>query len=369
MLNDLEERAIRKGLSEAVYEAANEQWARLTANNQRIRTNRLNSSLTKAYDKYEYQIYRKRSVENSLHSLDRLKQGDMPDYNDWDALFYLTWYQPRQVNLVYSILNGLKIDGTDRNILGAENYKIRVIDFGCGCLVTNIAVAMAAADLTAQERHVPEIEIDCIDISPAMILVGERIWELFQNKMRVPHKHPIRSVFDRITYKTHSSLSSIGEPSPNTHCYVTAIHCAYEQSHSLVRRNLQELVRRFNPIGLILTTHLSKSEFLEKVTPRRQMERQHYDILYRGPIDSRFSGETNMITKWRSELYMNHLRPSESNSPDGVDYDYIRKYLSNPVKWDSNDSEVLLYKHRKMNGASPLQFTGNIDVCDDLSIQ
>ena len=362
-------KAIRKGLNEAVSEAATEQWARLTAKNQRIRTNRLTSSLTEAYNKYEYQIYRKRSVENSLRSLDRLKQCDMPDYNDWDALFYLTWYQPRQVNLVYSILNGLKIDGTDRNILGADIDKIRVIDFGCGCLATNIAVAVAAAGLAAQERHVPEIEIDCIDISPAMILVGERIWELFQNKMRVPHKHPIRSVLDRITYKTHSSFSSIGEPSPNTHCYVTAIHCAYERSHRLVRRNLQDLVLRFNPSGLILTTHLSKSDILEKVTPRRQMNRQNYDILYNGPIDSWFSGETNMITKWRRALYENHLRPSESNSPDGVDYDYIRKYLSNPVKWDSNDSEVLLYIHRKMNETSPLQFTGKIDVCDDLSFQ
>lgn len=358
----MEKRAIRKGLNQSIAEAATEQWGRLTGQNQRIRTNRLNSSLTKAYNKHEYQIYRKRSVENSLRSLDRLKQGDMPDYNDWDALFYLTWYQPRQVNLVYSMLNGLKIDGTDRNILGSDRCKIRVLDFGCGCLATNIAVAIAAADLAAQNYHVPIIEIDNIDISPAMILVGERIWELFQNKMRVPHKHPIRSIFDRVTYKTHSSLSSLGEPSPDTHCYVTAIHCAYEQSHSLVRRNLQDLVRRFNPTGLFLTTHLSKSDILEKVTPRRQMDKQHYELLYNGPIVSWFSGEANKITKWRRTLLENHLRPSESNSPDGVDYDYIRKYLSNPVQWDSNDCEVLMYTHRKMNETSPFNFTGKVDV-------
>lgn len=367
MSKDLEKGAIRKGLNQAIAGVATEQWERLTGQNQRIRKNRLKSSLTMAYNKHEYQIYRKRSVEKSLRSLDRLKQGDMPDYNDWDALFYLTWYQPRQINLVYSMLKGLKIDGTDRNILGADRYKIRVIDFGCGCLATNIAVAVAAADMAAQDCHVPVIEIDNIDKSPAMILVGERIWELIQHKMRFPAKHPTRkhpicSVFDRVTYKTHSSLSSLGEPSPDTHCYVTAIHCAYEQSHLLLRRNLQDLVSRFNPTGLFLTTHLSKSDVLEKVTPRRQMVGQHYDILYNGPIVSSFSGEASKITKWRRALFENHLRPSVSNSPDGVDYDYIRKYLRNPVQWDSNDSEVLMYIHRKMNETSPHQFTGKVDV-------
>lgn len=265
----------------------------------------------------------------------------MPDYNDWDALFYLTWYQPRQINLVYRILNGLKIEGTDRNILGVNNHKIRIVDFGCGCLATNVAVAMVAADLAAQECHVPEIEIDNIDISPAMILVGERIWELFQNKMRVPAKHPIRNVFDRVTYKTHTALSLLRESSPNTLCYVTAIHCVYEKSCSLVARNLKDLVRRFKPNGLFLTTHASKSDVFKKVAPHRQMDIQQYDILYNGPIDSWFSGEIDMITKWRRSLYESHLNPSESNTPDGVDYGYIKKYLSNPVKWDANDSEIL----------------------------
>ena len=32
-----------------------------------------------------------------------LFEGGMPDYDEWDALFY-HWYQPSQINLAYSII-------------------------------------------------------------------------------------------------------------------------------------------------------------------------------------------------------------------------------------------------------------------------
>ena len=38
-------------------------------------------------------------VTRALESMAGLRDGVPPDYNEWDALFYLTWYQPRQVNL------------------------------------------------------------------------------------------------------------------------------------------------------------------------------------------------------------------------------------------------------------------------------
>ena len=308
-------------------------------------------------------IYRARYAEKSLSSLDRLKLGDMPEYNDWDALFYPTWYQPRQVNLVYSILNGIKIDGTDRGIFGNGDEKIRVIDFGCGCLATNIAVAIAASDLATQDCQVPEIVIDNIDNSPEMIHVGKRIWESFQDKMRVQVKHPICSIFDKINYETHTSLSTLNDPSPSTLCYLTSIHCAYRQSLYRIRKNLVDLIHRFKPIGLFLTTHSSKKKVLEKVTPY-QVNFQ-YDLIHSGTIDSWFSGQASLITKWRRELYERNLRPPESSSPNSVDYDFIRKYLSNQVKWDSDDSETLLYIHRELNKASQVRFTGNDEV-DDL---
>ena len=38
-------------------------------------------------------------VGDALESLGGLRRGVAPAYDEWDALFYLTWYQPRQINL------------------------------------------------------------------------------------------------------------------------------------------------------------------------------------------------------------------------------------------------------------------------------
>ena len=44
-------------------------------------------------------------VDAALQSLGRLKQGTPPDYDsEWVVLFYVTWYQPRQVHLAYATL-------------------------------------------------------------------------------------------------------------------------------------------------------------------------------------------------------------------------------------------------------------------------
>ena len=346
MISDREKKKIRMRLNHAVTEVASKQWTRLTG-------------------KIKNQIYNARFTEKSLHSLDRLKQGNMPNYDDWDALFYPTWYQPRQVNLVYSILNGIKINGKDRGIFGLGEKKIRFIDFGCGCLATNIAVAMCAADLAARDHKVPEIEIDNIDNSPEMILVGERIWELFQNKMKISPSHPICNVFDRVSYNTHTSISTLTEQSTQTPCYVTVIHCAYKQSQYRIKKNLEELVHRFDPSGLFLTTHSSKKEVLRRLTPYQVKNSQRFSVIHTGTIYPQYRGKADRITKWRSDLYDRHLRPPKIDAPKDVDYSYIEKYLSNPVKWDSDDSETLLYMRREMNKMSQVRFNHTYEV-DDL---
>ena len=346
MINDWEKKCIRMGLNKAVTEVAGKQWTRLTGT-------------------IENRLHKARFTEKSLRSLDRLKQGNMPNYDDWDALFYPTWYQLRQVNLVYSILSGIKINGTDQGIFGIGDENTRIIDFGCGCLATNIAVAMAAADLVARDHHVPEIEIDNIDNSPEMILVGERIWESFQNKLRVSSSHSICSAFDKINYKTHNSISTLRNPSSHTKCYVTAIHCAYAQSSFLIRKNLEDIMRRYNPSGLLLTTHSSKKEVLRSVTPYQVGDKQRFNIIHTGPVSFRYKDRASMITKWRHDLYEKHLTPPEANSPNEINYGYIRQYLRNPVKWDFDDSETILYFRREMNKSNRARFTCTFEE-DDL---
>lgn len=45
------------------------------------------------------------SVDAALKSLMMLQKGISPKYSsEWIALFYLTWYQPRQIHLAYATL-------------------------------------------------------------------------------------------------------------------------------------------------------------------------------------------------------------------------------------------------------------------------
>ena len=365
MLNNWEKKTIRKGLNQAIAQAATEQWGRLTGKNQRIRKNRFTPSpLSIAHDESEYQIYRGRSVEKALRSLDRLKQGGVPDYDDWDALFYSTWYQPRQVNLVYSILNELKIGGTENSIFKIGDGKIRIIDYGCGCFATNIAVAIAAADLATQDRQVPEILIDNIDNSPAMILSGERIWELFQNEMGVPTNHPICNIFNKMSYETHSSLNTLNDLSPDTTYYVTAIHSAYETTIQQTRMDIDKLARRFNPVGLFFTSHSSKADVIERV-PTESVRRNYDEIPTDGPETSLFTGKAVEVFEWRRTLFEKSFK-SRDTIYRGVDFNYVKKYLNNPVKWDFNDLALRLYIHRSMSNPGPISSSYEDDLADDL---
>ena len=63
-------------------------------------------------------------VDKALDSLGKLQKREEPDYDcEWVALFYLTWYQPRQINLVYSYLDCRKVELPER---------LQVVDLGCG---------------------------------------------------------------------------------------------------------------------------------------------------------------------------------------------------------------------------------------------
>ena len=97
----------------------------------------------------------KRKVESALESVDRLRTGGVPDYHDpWTAVFYLTWYQPRQVNLIYSHLKSSN---------ARLPQGLRVVDLGCGFLGDNVRIgclrsnkrAARAAHFRARYRQQP----------------------------------------------------------------------------------------------------------------------------------------------------------------------------------------------------------------------
>ena len=121
-------------------------------------------------------------IGNALTELEKLSRGTgIPDYsNPWVALFYVTWYQPRQINIAYSMLKSY----LDLNRMN-DRDKLFIVDFGCGALAMQFGTALAFSDATEHGNPTPnEISILSLDSSNEMIDIGCKIWEEFKEKIQ-----------------------------------------------------------------------------------------------------------------------------------------------------------------------------------------
>lgn len=102
----------------------------------------------------------------------------MPDYNDeWVALFYFLWYQPKQITLACQLINWLLESGI-------HNKKIiYIIDYACGALATQFGLIFAMINILDQEETIGDIWIDCVDESESMLALGNSSWEIFNRKL------------------------------------------------------------------------------------------------------------------------------------------------------------------------------------------
>ncbi len=107
----------------------------------------------------------------TLRQLKGLQSGVMPNYDQWVAPFYLSWYQPGQINLAYSMITAI----ANAKGVFTETGKLHVVDFGSGVLAMQFEVALAAADAIRDEQTIDEILIDSLDSITAMINIGMKL--------------------------------------------------------------------------------------------------------------------------------------------------------------------------------------------------
>lgn len=302
-----------------------------------------------------------KSVEESLHSLGKLTARDMPDYDEWDALFYPAWYQPKQVNLAYSVLRTLRENGAaiggekkwDGDIFGIDDGRAHFIDFGCGPLAMQFAVAIAAADSISEGRRLHRIRIDSYDPNPEMFIVGKSIWDEFVRRMKRHHpKHPICKVFDLIQCEIHAELDTLPEATDIPH-FLSAIHAAYEESP--VEYDLESLVAKYDPVGFLFTTraHASNWKLLLNASPIREGARYARIPIHNHNLEARFVGDLDALTKWRRSLCDSLLVKRTLPPNTGINTESMKNLLNNPVTWKYPNPAILLYMRRDIS-----EFTG-----------
>ena len=136
--------------------------------------------------------------------------SDEPDYeNPWVGLFYMERFQPRQINLAYSLLEGLVRTGDPSRRIQLPADDLQVVDFGSGAYAFAAGLALTAATSLALERPVGEITVHAID-RPAMLCLGERFWSAFKREAKQADAHPLMldKALGRITVQNHPTRTN-----------------------------------------------------------------------------------------------------------------------------------------------------------------
>ena len=252
-------------------------------------------------------------VRRALEELKKLGEGGMPAYDcEWVALFYLTWYQPRQINLVYSFLYRTRDDLPER---------LLVLDLGCGALAVQFALAIFAA--TRAEPGARAV-VWGVDPSRPLVSIGVKLWARVERMARgeSPRTKPLHRAITSVSGRIWSSFRGLEKSRrPFLHAasdhdrWLTSIHAAYH----LPNRGMCGGADFLSPKGILLTSDECKTDDLDSVV--RGMS---YD--FRGvEVESGREGGLQYTTEWRRQLVKQLW-----TSPN----DLTERFLNRPVGWN-----------------------------------
>jgi hypothetical protein len=120
-------------------------------------------------------------VVNARNSVDLLRKGGMPAYDDaMVALFYAIQYQLSHINLVYSMIcDTVQRRNLRGNHLLTDMGALHVVDYGCGALTMRFGVIFAVADALQRGETIREVRIDSLDPNVPIVQLGVDVWNAF----------------------------------------------------------------------------------------------------------------------------------------------------------------------------------------------
>lgn len=255
-------------------------------------------------------------VKAALRSLTNLSVGDSPDYNDeWVALLYLTWHQPRQIHLAYTAL---------RENLEEPPEKLLLFDVGCGAHATQFALAAAFMDEWTEYKG--QIAVVGLDPSGPMRRLGDRLWnELLQATAGIDHElcerfSALMSAMCCRSFNDYEHYAGTDEAKLTfSSCWLTSFHAVYGSTLPSLTGQLRDLRRDFRPELEIISCKDSKAE------------RHRKKLLGPGAVvvtrpEAKWPGELSRTMAWRSGL--------AGELGDHLDQKR-QEYLKASVEWDS----------------------------------
>ena len=209
-----------------------------------------------------------------------LRAGKQPEYDEWEALYYMVRFFPRQVNLAYSILRAKYPEGI--------TSPFRLVDVGCGPLAAQFAVAVLAAEGVAAPSgsgasKKPDVAVAGVDPSSAMRSLGRKVWCAWQREAGCARVAALSASMDALSESsgTFSSLPdlkrakwlqvslSITDVPEETDCWLTAFHAVYGGNLRSVTLTIEELCDLCEKWGcdprIVFTTNETKQGLLDQM--------------------------------------------------------------------------------------------------------
>ncbi len=281
-------------------------------------------------------------------------------HDEWAALFYLTWYQPRQINLIYSFLRSvLRGSGAAGRVAdqrrdpqqgqlfdygfggsaGGHPPYLHVFDLGCGARAVQIALALFASEGCSPKT---KVFVHGIDTSSPMKDIGLRLWQDFSKRLQnqlvkvqadSPDAKMLRSLQERIVAmspecRTYDSLAQCLDSLRTSRMvrgdrWLTSIHAAYHLS-----RDLHQATEALIPDAVLVTADETKAESLDRVL-RPIAGEQSARRFVPERVQPAIRGRLVHTTGWRKKLAIRMSRewPEWINSRADRD-------LNSLVEWD-----------------------------------
>lgn len=252
-------------------------------------------------------------VRRALEELKKLGEGGMPAYDcEWVALFYLTWYQPRQINLVYSFLDQTRDDLPER---------LLVLDLGCGALAVQFALAIFAATRVEPGGRVV---VWGVDPSRPLVRIGAELWARVHQMIRGGSRKakPLDRAMTAMSCRIWSSFRGLEKSrrpflrgASDHDRWLTSIHAVYH----LPPRGMCAAANFLSPTGILMTSDESKTDDLDSVV--RDMSDDFGSV----GVQTGREGVLRYTTEWRTQL-VNQLWTSPN--------DLTERFLKRPVGWN-----------------------------------
>ena len=241
----------------------------------------------------------------TLDSFEKLQKGIPPNYSDpWTALFYLTWYQPGQISLAHSLIGYLNGVRRSNALVEGDNHSLHVMDFGCGALAMQFAVAWAAAEAFENEEIVKSIRIYSCDTAQPMIDIGRKLWAEFKRELQRDRRlTSLSGFFDVVIeprYGTSAFMASAKNMAHDDERWLTALHTVYRNNLEETKRSLSSIVAKFNPDAGLMSCHADEDSrsLLDQAAPFAAPEYTYS----RGSISPLVMDCLHRITRWRRAI-------------------------------------------------------------------